>query len=235
MWQPILEQVRLQQDSLDRHISGWLQAYASTGSRIFCAKGCRSCCSLMVNCTFPEALASARSLPEALLPPLRAHLQRLVDLLPELTDLRTFLRLHRQRLGFCPFLDEQGCCGIYGMRPLSCRTLLATKESRWCGADFAAISSEEKQQFVASLDQSIVSFPMHYVAATQEQGQELELNLSHQMATACGFSIYGNLPVLVWLERELGLSQAIGRGYEATAEVLKQSGLNHPFLVMVDR
>ncbi|HEY5973179.1 MAG TPA: zinc/iron-chelating domain-containing protein, partial [Geobacteraceae bacterium] len=124
-----------------------------------------------------------------------------------------------------------GCCGVYPVRPLSCRALLSTREPTWCGTDFATLTSEEKQMFMAGLDRSIVAFPLHYVAATQEQGQLREGGLAHEMAEQFGLYLYGNLPALVFLEREYRLSAAVAAGRGAAMELLAKAGLDHPYLV----
>jgi hypothetical protein len=54
------------------------------------------------------------------------------------------------------------------------------------------------------------------------------------MADRLGFSLYGNLPFLVFLEQELRLSAAIHQGYEATAMLLERAGLHLPFLITFD-
>lgn len=217
----------------DRSISLWVEGYARRGGKIFCSRGCRGCCSLAVNCTFPEAVRVARALTEEQARRVADRVAILQSRVPQLEDLKSFLRLHRNKLGYCPLLNEDGACGIYEARPLSCRSLLATKESRWCSADFSSLSSEEKRHFVESLDRSAAAFPMHYVAAMQELGRELEAMTAQKMETAFGFSLYGNLPVLIWLEREKGLSEACASGAQAVIELLAREEVLHPFLVTV--
>lgn len=235
MWQRILSEIQEQHLALDKDIAQWLAAYTGQRGKLFCGKGCSNCCSLAVNCTFPEALNAAKALTPTQGEALRRHIERLRGLLPLSMDLKSFLKNHRQQLGHCPFLNDQDACGIYQVRPCSCRALLSTKENRWCGTDFGALSSEEKRDYVESLDRAVVSFPVHYVAMTQELGQEREIRFSRRMTTTFGFSIYGNLPVLTYLEYEHCLSRHLAQGYQATVSLLQQTGLYHPFLVMLDQ
>jgi Fe-S-cluster containining protein len=235
MWFPTRQQVQEQHQILDGEIAGWLADYRTRGGMIFCGQGCRNCCSLAVNCTFPEALNMAGTLTQAQAEAVRSHVVRLRQALPQLTDLKSFLKLHRQQLGYCPLLDAAGSCGRYESRPASCRALLSTKEHHWCAADFSALAGEEKRAYLESLDRDVVSFPVHYVAPTQDLGQELEARLIRTMGASLGFSLYGNLPVLLFLELDHRLSSALPRGYEATVSLVEQTGLLHPFLIMPSR
>ncbi len=234
MWQGMKGEIRREHTLFDDEVRGWLDGYTSSGGRVFCGKGCRECCNLTVNCTFTEALCVAENLSEHQAARVRGHVDLLRRRIHEATDLKAYLRLHRRQIGFCPFLEGDGSCGIYGERPYSCRSLLATKESRWCGADFANLSGEEKRAFIESLDPAVVAFPMHYVAASQERGQELEYHAVRRMKELLGFSLYGNLPFLVFLEEYLRLSRVMLDGYEATAMALERAGLLLPFLVTFD-
>ncbi len=233
MWQGLKDKVRREHTLFDDEVRGWIGGYTRSGGNIFCGKGCRECCNLTVNCTFTEALCVAENLSESQAARAREHADLLRRHIHQATDLKTYLRLHRQQIGFCPFLEEDGSCGVYGERPFSCRSLLATKESR-CGADFSSLSGEEKRAFIESLDPAVVAFPMHYVAASQERGQELEYHAVRRMKERLGFSLYGNLPFLVFLEGHLRLSTVMLDGYEATAMALERTGLLLPYLVTFD-
>ncbi len=218
----------------DAFIRTWIDDYTRTGGRIHCGPGCDGCCSLVVNTTYPEACYLAQSLTGEQAERLALHVKSLLSLLPECGDLKSFLGRRRKEIGPCPLLDEAGRCEGYGRRPFSCRALLATRDSRWCSADFGLLSREEKEAFVAALDRSVVAFPMHYAAAPQELGQALEERTAREMRERFGFSLYGNLPVLLHLERAHGLSAAVAAGRDATLELLAGTGMDHPFLVMLD-
>ncbi len=232
MWQAIKDQVRGRYASFEHEIQKWRDGYTTSGGRIYCGKGCHNCCSLAVTSTFAEALLVAGALEERHARPLQAYVARLRENLGEVSDLKSYLRMHRKKLGFCPFLDADGSCGVYAVRPFSCRSLLSTRPSGWCGADFGELHPLEKEAFLSSLDRSVVAFPAHYVAATRDLGQELESQIAWSMTDRFGCSLSGNLPFLVALEREYRLSELICRGAEEIRHLLDREGLNSPFLIL---
>jgi Fe-S-cluster containining protein len=160
-----------------------------------------------------------------------AYVERLKAELPDCVDLKAYLAMQRTVMGWCPLLDADGACSAYGGRPLSCRSLLSTKESHWCGVDFACLSSDEKHAYVESLDRSVAAIPLHYVASVQETGSELERRALALMEQTFGFSLYGNMPVLVHLVMEHTLADAVVSGRSATDNCTVAAGLNHPFLL----
>jgi hypothetical protein len=93
------------------------------------------------------------------------------------------------------------------------------------------MSREEKMAFVAGLDAAEVSYPMHYAALPQDRRRELESGAARSMADGLGFSLYGNLPFLIWLELEHSLSRVALEGYEAVVRLLEKERLDNPFLV----
>lgn len=209
-------------------------AYESSGGTIHCARGCSGCCSLVVNCTMAEAFAIARLLDEERALLVDAHVERLKGLLAGVDDLKGYLRSHRQKSGGCPLLERDGSCGIYAGRPISCRALLSTREKRWCVTDFARLSSEEKRMFMESLDRE-AAFPTHYFASTRDAGAEMENGLSMAMAAACGFSIYGNMPVLIHLARRHDLAGALSSGRKGVEKLLQATGLDNPLLLQMEQ
>lgn len=232
MWQDLVDEVRDQQALFDIAVREWVAGYTLKKGTIHCGKGCHACCSLAVNCTFTEAISVSGALADRHAAALAHHVAAIRAAAFSAPDFPSFLRA-RRALGDCPFLDGNGACGVYGRRPFSCRSLLSTKESRWCGADFSALSREEKRAFMESLDQTVAAFPMHYVKATQDLGQDFESHAAGRMAETFGFSLYGNLPVLVFLEREHRLSEMADRGADAVRELVERAGCNHPFLVAI--
>lgn len=222
-------------EECDRFTTGWRTAYATAGGELFCGRGCSGCCSLAVNCTLPEALRLVAVLTTYQRDRLRTHVQRLLQLADVATTLPDWLRAHRRQAGSCPFLAPDGACEVYAHRPLSCRALLATREPRWCSVDFSTLSSNDKQAFMASLDRSIVAFPLHYVAATRQYAEALEQSLLQGMLAQWGVAVYGSLPVLAWLESEYTLSDAVSAGGAAVEQLLAAHGVQSPFLVTISR
>ncbi|CAH2032413.1 YkgJ family cysteine cluster protein [Trichlorobacter ammonificans] len=230
-WQPLLDELAEQRATLDLMTAAWAGEYRGAGGRLFCTAGCRSCCSLAVNCTLTEAVDLAAILTTEQAGAVAGYVQRLRDLTIPLTDLKSYLRMQRSEMGWCPLLGDDGCCMVYPLRPLSCRALLSTKEPHWCGADFGTLPPEEKQAFVASLDRSVVAFPLHYAAFTQDSGRELEERLLVRMREQFGIALYGNLPVLLHLVLAWRIQEILSAGPSAVEELLSRAGLDHPFLV----
>ncbi len=233
MWERLKNEIRRQQAHFDKQIEGCVAGVTNQGKRIFCGKGCSNCCTLTVNSGFTEALLVAESLTEAQAAALDDYVDRLRRLLPGATDLKAYLKMQRQQLGDCPFLEADGACGIYPVRPFACRALLSTRPADWCGVDFSTLPAIEKELYITSLDRSIVDFPTHYLAAPRELAQQLESEALLEMAKTCGVSLSGNLPYLVWLEKEYRLSEVIIEGKEATLQLLRNEGLDLPFVIML--
>lgn len=235
MWQPLKDDVHRQQALLDEQIKAAVEVCAAGGGHIYCRRGCRNCCNLAVQCTFTEALLVVDALAEAPATALYEHVSRLRRHIGEAVDFKSYLRLHRQTLGFCPFLSADGACGVYAARPFACRSLLSTRPADWCAVDFAGLHPLEKQAFLSSLDPHLVAWPSHYLAAPRELGQEFESTAYWRMHDSLDFTLGGNLPFLVWLEREYRLSAVAAKGYTAVMLLLEKEQLNLPFLINLVR
>ena len=229
----LTDAVSERQHCFDQLCTAWSSEYRQRGGSIHCGKGCSGCCSLVVNCTFPEAVLVTRALNQQHQEQLQAQIPRIQKAATSSASLKEWLRTYRSEAGPCPFLDQSGACGVYAARPLSCRSLLATKEPDWCIADFVSLNSQEKQTFMESLDRSAVAFPTHYAATPQEIGQDLEEATLRQMETVYGFSIVGSLPWLVWLERNYQLSNRLSGGRDTVQDFLTEEGVANPFLIVL--
>lgn len=230
-WKKLLDELTVQRECLDMMTAAWIADYRSHSGSIFCGRGCRECCSLAVNCTLTEAVALAAALSDSQASAVAEYAMHLGEKVASMTGLKEYLRMQRRDMGWCPLLGADGACGVYESRPLSCRALLSTKERFYCGVDFSDLTSEEKQAYVESLDRSVTDFPLHYVASTRETGGEMEARALTLMRQRFGFSLYGAMPVLVYLVREKGLAGAALAGREAAEAATVQAGLAHPFLV----
>lgn len=231
MWPLLKDEIRQQQAFFDEQTRSAVAACTAGGGRIYCGRGCRSCCTLAVHCTFTEALLVAEALGEAQAAVLSEHVARLRRLSEEAVDLKSYLRLHRQKIGNCPFLEADGACGVYAMRPFACRSLLSTRPADWCAVDFADLHPLEKQAYLSSLDPALVAWPTHYLAAPRELGQELEAAAFWRMHDNFGFTLSGNLPFLIWLEVKYRLSGMAAMGHAAVLALLEKERLNLPFLL----
>lgn len=228
-WTELLEELAIQRQCMDMMNAAWMGEYSSRGGVIHCARGCHSCCSLAVNCTLPEALALAGVLDEAQLAAVSDYALRLQGLMGAVSDMKGYLRMQRRELGMCPLLDDDGSCGVYDSRPLSCRSLLSTKESYWCGVDFATLPADGKERYSASLDRSVTAFPLHYVASAQDTGRMFETRQMEHMQKLFGFSCYGCMPVVVFLVHDHALAEAGSR--EQAERLAAAAGFASPLLV----
>jgi Fe-S-cluster containining protein len=234
LWLRLQDEAREAHARLDIACNHAIDSYAARGKHIYCAAGCSGCCTLAVQTTFTEALCVERVLGQGDETLLAGHASRLQEVGKRAANIKDFLALHRSEIGSCPFLDQEGYCTVYRLRPLSCRSLLSTKESRWCATDFGLLTKGEKESYLTSLDCEAVSFPVHYLAETENLGRTLEEEISGRMAETFGFAITGNLPYLVFLERFHGLSAIVRQGRSITESYLDQCSLNHRFLISID-
>jgi len=231
MWQQLKDEIRNRQKILDEEIERWIADYRRQGGRIYCRAGCRHCCDLAVHATMGEALLVAEALSGGQRRALHEHVASRLYPVADIPDLKTYLRAHRQKVGFCPFLEQDGRCGVHAVRPFSCRALLSTRPGEWCGTDFSTLHPLEKEAFLGSLDRSVVDFPVHYVAETKDLGLELEAATAWEMRERFGFSLSGNLALLIHLQDEHDLAGLVPRGPEAVSEYLHAQGLSRLPLV----
>ena len=233
-WTEILAKLQASREQLDGQAEVFSLLVSSHRARIYCEKGCCNCCALTVNCSYPEALAISYYVSEDQQAAIADKIPQLTVMSQQAQDLTEFLRLFRQQLGGCPLLDKaEGCCGIYPQRPLSCRALLSTRNSDWCAVDFSGLHPLEKQAYLSSLDQELVAFPTHYLAASQDLGLELESATIASMQEQFGIGLSGNLIYQVWLEQEHRLSEVIAQGSGATRDYLAERKLDLRYLLRI--
>lgn len=221
------------QAEFDEALAAWRQG-TGAGVRLWCGPGCGNCCTLTVNCTYPEALAINAGLDDAARERLAATVTRILAHARQCGDARRFLSGYRQAVGPCPFLDDEASCSIYSHRPLACRALLATRPADWCGVNLGELPGLEREAYLASLDRTVVAFPTHYVAAPRELAADIERGLVLAMIRHAGFGVSGNLPLLVWFAGQEESAARLGGGSPAAfLEHLDRLDVNHPFLVQV--
>jgi Fe-S-cluster containining protein len=136
-------------------------------SHIACAAGCGVCCMVNVAVLFPEAVVIVDYLRENLggkeLVRLTERIESLYRKILWLDDEdRIFLRRP------CAFLDEAGCCSIYRVRPLLCRSVTSTDPER-CRQAIAMHALGESEPILMNLFQKAVM-----EAAYQGMGLALE-------------------------------------------------------------
>lgn len=209
--------------------AAWFDSYRESGKPLYCREGCSGCCHLAVHATFPEAVAVVPELSAQQTAKLAAYVERIKKAHKDWGNLKSYLQEHKKNLGPCPFLDRQGCCSIYSLRPLACRALLSTRPAVWCTVDFSELDSWDKQLYETSLDRQIVAWPTHFIAATQDFGQKLEKTLLESMVHEKGWSLSGNFAIMVWLEQNSHLSKVTSR--DEFLEILMSNGLDSNLLL----
>ncbi len=209
--------------------AAWFASYREAGKPLYCRDGCSGCCHLAVHATLPEAVAVAAELSAQQTAELVAYVERIKKNHKDWGNLKRYLKEHKQKLGPCPFLNQQGSCSIYPLRPLACRALLSTRPAAWCTVDFSELDSWDKQAYESSLDRQIVAWPSHYVAETQDFGQKLEKTLLESMDREKGWSLSGNFAIMVWLEQTCQVSKVTSRN--ELLELLTINELNSKLLL----
>ena len=93
-------------------------------SLLACGAGCQDCCVVNVSITLLEGISIARFLCQLDSSELTQITLRLNSLWCAVRGLEDDERLLVRRK--CAFLDDQGCCVIYPVRPLFCRSISST-------------------------------------------------------------------------------------------------------------
>ncbi len=136
-----------------------------------CAAGCASCCSYEVPVTRPEAevlvawLAEHRTAAEldAIRERLRGWLAWYRDDLPRLELPRdvAFAR-HAPR---CALLEPDGRCGVYPVRPVSCRNHLVSSRPELC-----AMATDEEPRQILDVARASVTYVEEIRKTVERQG-----------------------------------------------------------------
>ena len=126
-------------------------ATLSDTSQVDCGPGCDCCCVVNVSVLAPEADAIVdylqQSLPVESLTLLHAKLNALYLHTQWLDDEERIMSNYR-----CAFLDEEGCCMVYPVRPLLCRGLTSTSADD-CRTAIAMLAMGEQHPIASCLVQ----------------------------------------------------------------------------------
>ena len=133
----ILELLQQVADDAETHI----EQHPGDRSMIDCGPGCSSCCVVNVSTLLPEGFAIARYLNQQGEESVQQAAQRLDKLWCEVRGLDDDDRMFVRRP--CAFLDAQGCCSIYPVRPLLCRSITSTAAENCHDALTGKILGEE--------------------------------------------------------------------------------------------
>ena len=93
-------------------------------SLLACRAGCQDCCVVNVSITLLEGIAISRFIQQWPQTERAEVEQKLETLWCAVRGLEDDERLMLRKK--CAFLDEQGCCSIYPVRPLFCRSISST-------------------------------------------------------------------------------------------------------------
>lgn len=211
--------------AFDQVVDRVVADYTGNGGSIHCRSCCANCCSLAVHTTFPEAQLIAAQLDSVLHDALLTYIDKLRIHQAQCRNFKEYLRLHLTTLGPCPLLAAEGHCSVYALRPLTCRALLATRPASWCGVDFATLDRWDKQLYQQALDRDAVAWPTHYLAVTQDYAAEQEVKIARGMRDTYGFSLSGNLPLLVWLARQADIVGILSAGAPAILAFIAAHGI----------
>ncbi len=229
-WDRLLEQLGRLHAYFDRQLDACLERVKAQDVTSYCHQGCGNCCTLAVNCSFPEAVVIARSLTSEQCAQLEKKALAVRAIADGAQDLKDYLRRFRAEIGGCAFLDESESCTIYRQRPFSCRALISTRPEAWCGVDFSTLHPLEKQAFLSSLNADIVNFPTHYLAEPQELAADYEAQTSASQFDSSAVTLSGNMLYLVWLEVNFQLTSVIAEGRKLS-DFLRLNQLDVPFLL----
>ena len=97
-----------------------------TEHKVSCRQGCSFCCYLWVDITDDEAMLLTKYSKSKGIPIDYDRLEKqLTDTIQEFNELPLNVRK-------CTFLDDNGSCKVYDVRPTSCRTLNVVSEPKFC-------------------------------------------------------------------------------------------------------
>lgn len=140
--------------------ASWMQALyrdldrqlnALDRSRVACTAGCASCCVVNVAVLMPEAIALVEYLRKTLPPGRSVELtERIGEHFREVRGLSEQERLSLQ--ASCAFLDAQGTCQVYPLRPLMCRSVSSVDAAR-CRAALTATDPSSAPPVLMHLQQ----------------------------------------------------------------------------------
>ena len=129
------------------------QRPAEERAPIDCGAGCDSCCVVNVSTLLPEGMAIRRYLQRFSKAEQQQIAERLERLWQRVRGLDDEERLAVRRR--CAFLNEQGSCRIYPVRPLLCRSITSTDAQSCREALFAAVFAEEKPVLMYQYQQQL--------------------------------------------------------------------------------
>jgi len=144
-----------------------IEKHPSDRSLVACGAGCRTCCVVNVSTLLPEGMAIVRYLRSQGEARVTLAAERLERLWREVGGLDDDERLVVRRP--CAFLDEKGCCSIYLVRPLLCRSVTSTSADDCREALAGKVLGEEKTILMHQFQQDL------YMTLFEAIGDGLEM------------------------------------------------------------
>lgn len=184
-----------------------------------------------------EAHHLAIGIPESTWPVIARRVEHLKQLAGEARDLSDFDEQVRHRLGTCALLTEAGKCLAYDRRPLGCRKTYSALPGRYCARTAQEqMTPDEWRQYQHSLLTNPLTGQLdHYIEPLNDFGSELSENMLAAMEHELGFSLEGELTVLLWLTRQAECMTAFWNGDWPRLQLqLDQLGVSHPFLTTIE-
>ncbi|HNC44526.1 MAG TPA: YkgJ family cysteine cluster protein [Acidobacteriota bacterium] len=223
----------------DRQSKIWLESVLESGDlpTNYCGQGCFHCCEFPVQATLLEAQHLAAGLPESIWPVIARRVEHLQRLAGEARDLSDFDEQVRHRLGTCALLDEARKCLAYSRRPLGCRKTYSTLPGDYCARTAQEqMTPQEWHQYQHWISVNPLTGQLdHYIEPLNDFGSELSEKILEAMERELGFSVEGELTVLLWLTRSAEVMEGFWNGDRSRLQsVLDQLGLAHPFLTLID-
>lgn len=160
----LLTQLQWWSDDAEEHLA----QHPSDRSQIACGPGCSSCCMVNVATLLPEGFAIARYLSQQGEAQVGQAYDRLDCLWREVRGLDDDDRLFVRRS--CAFLDDEGSCGIYPVRPLLCRSVTSTSALSCREALSGKLLGEEKAVLMHQFQQGLYEALFSGIAEGLEQG-----------------------------------------------------------------
>lgn len=162
--EPLLRQLQFWADDAEKQLA----RHPGDRTQIDCGPGCSGCCVVNVSTLLPEGFAIARFLTQQGEQTVSQAAERLEDLWRQVRGLDDDDRLFVQRS--CAFLDDNGSCSIYPVRPLLCRSVTSTSAESCREALSGKLLGEEKAVLMHQFQQTLYEGLFSGVAAGVEKG-----------------------------------------------------------------
>ena len=203
-------------------LDGFLTAYLErSGIAPSCRAGCFFCCYGWVEASLGEAERVLEAASDAARR--RAYLEgrRRARLLVRAKNDPRLPERHFLAQSPCPFL-EGGRCGVYSARPLACRGVLTDLDPAYCAPGATRrLRGRALLRYRSRLDPRRHG-PEHYLRVPKEAARRRFFALLEAEARARGFTLAGELSVLVYLLQHPPFQAALKGGAGAVRAYLKR-------------